>query len=102
MSPPPPPSMTMAPSVTTTVNGKAVTDKDDLQLTVKDGKPSAKLNGTAVDVNNISLTVGALALCKCNDEVIEKTYKVNAKGGVGLQSETGKFEFRRIRIKDLP
>jgi hypothetical protein len=26
---------------------------------------------------------------------------VPAKGGIGLQAESGKFEFRRIRIKEL-
>jgi hypothetical protein len=89
------------PIVTTTVNGKAVTDKDTLELTVKDGKPVAKLNGEAVDVANISVNVGAEALCKCNGEVIEKAFKCPAKGPVGLQSEVGEFEFRRIRIKEL-
>ena len=27
--------------------------------------------------------------------------KVPAKGGIGLQAESGKFEFRRIRIKEM-
>ena len=27
---------------------------------------------------------------------------VPASGGVGLQAETGKFEFRNIRVKELP
>jgi hypothetical protein len=89
------------PIVATTVNGKSVTDKDTLELTVKDGKPTAKLNGEAVDVANISVNVGAEALCKCNGEVIEKAFKCPAKGPIGLQSEVGKFEFRRIRIKEL-
>jgi hypothetical protein len=88
--------------VTTTVNGKPLTDKDVLELTVKDGKPAAKLNGQPVDVSNIQVSVGAAALCKCNAEVIEPAFKVPSKGAVGLQSESGKFEFRRIRIKELP
>ena len=87
--------------VTTTVNGKTLTSKDVLELTVKDGKPEAKLNGKPVDVNSVAVSVAAAALCKCNGEVIEKAFKAGAKGGVGLQSETGKFEFRRIRIKTL-
>jgi hypothetical protein len=52
---------------------------NELDITVKDGK----------------------ALCKCNGEVIEKAFKVPARGGIGLQAESGKFEFRRIRIKEL-
>jgi hypothetical protein len=90
------------PVITTTVNGKAVTSKDTLELTVKDGKPEAKLNGKTIDVANVAVSVGAVALCKCNGEVIEKAFKVGAKGGIGLQSEVGKFEFRRIRIKEMP
>ncbi len=48
-----------------------------LDITVKDGK----------------------ALCKCNDEVVEKAFAVPARGGIGLQAETGKFEYRRIRVQ---
>lgn len=87
-------------AVITTVNNKPITDKDTLELTVKDGKPVAKLNGKPVEVSNVSVSVGAVALCKCNGEVIEPAFKVGNTGGVGLQSETGKFEFRRIRIKE--
>ncbi len=90
------------PVYTTTVNGKAVSEKDVLDITVKDGKPTARLNNTPLDFSTVALSVGAVAECKCNGEVIEKTLKVGVGGGVGLQSETGKFEFRRIRIKELP
>jgi hypothetical protein len=86
--------------VTTTANGKAVTDKDVLEVTVKNGKPEAKLNGTTIDVSNIQVSVGAEALCLCNGELLEKMTKLPAKGGIGLQAETGKFEFRNIRIKE--
>ncbi len=53
--------------------------------------------------NELEITVhGTAAECKCNGEVIEKAFKVPAKGGIGLQAEVGKFEFRHIRIKELP
>jgi hypothetical protein len=87
--------------VTTTVNGKALTEKDTLELTVKDGKPTAKLNGKEIDVTAVNVSVGAAAECKCNGEVIEKAFKVPNKGGIGLQAEVGKFEFRNIRVKEL-
>jgi hypothetical protein len=90
------------PVYTATVNGKAISEKDVLEVTVRDGKPAAKLNGQPVDFTAISVTAGAVAECKCNGEVIEKAMKVGLKGGVGLQSETGKFEFRRIRVKEMP
>jgi len=89
-------------AVTTTVNGKGVSDKDVLEVTVKNGKPVATLNGKSVDVSKISIEVGAVAECKCNGEILEKAFKVPTKGGIGLQAETGKFEFRRIRVKEMP
>ena len=70
--------------------------------------PYTKVKFKDFDWNELDITVKgpvgakALALCKCNDQVIEKAFKVGAMGGIGLQSETGKFEFRRIRIKELP
>jgi hypothetical protein len=88
--------------VKTTVNGKALTAKDVLELTVKDGKPEARLNGQSVPVGDIRCSVGAAALCKCNGEVIEPAFPVPASGGIGLQAETGAFAFRHIRVKVLP
>jgi hypothetical protein len=75
------------------------------QLQVRDyprAGPYRKVKFNDYDWNELDVTVrGKVALCKCNGEVIEKAFKVGAKGGIGLQSETGKFEFRRIRIKML-
>lgn len=89
--------------VTTSVNGKALTDKDVLELTVKDGKPEAKLNGKEVPATAISVSTAAQATCLCNGEALApKTMNVpmQSTSGIGLQAETGKFEFRRIRIKE--
>ena len=88
--------------VTTTVNGKTLTAKDVLELTVKEGKPAAKLNGKEIDVNNIAVKVGAVHTATINGEVLnEAAGNIPAKGGIGLQAETGKFEFRNIRVKEL-
>jgi hypothetical protein len=55
------------------------------------------------DWNEIAITVkGTEAVCQCNGELIGRPMKVPDKGTIGLQSEIGKFEFRRIRIKELP
>jgi hypothetical protein len=55
------------------------------------------------DWNEIDITVkGTLATCKCNGEEIGKPIKVPEMGTIGLQSEYGKFEFRRVRIKEMP
>ena len=87
--------------VITTINGKTVGPTDVLEVTVKDGKPVAKFNGKEEPVKNLSVLVSSVALCKCNGEVIEKAMKIPDKGGIGLQAEVGKFEFRHIRIKEL-
>src|SRR5262249_15514486 len=87
--------------VTTTVNGKALTEKDVLELTVKDGKPQAKLNGQAMEVSSIALNSASPRLNKCNAESRKKPFKAGTKGDTGRHAKTGKFEFRRIRIKTL-
>lgn len=57
----------------------------------------------AGDWNEIEITVtGTEAICKCNGEVVGKVMTVPETGTIGLQSEYGEFEFRRIRIKELP
>ena len=89
--------------VTTIVNGKALTEKDSLNLTVQNGKPVANLNGKSVEINKIECSVGAVAKCLCNGEFMENM-KVPLKSGqgIGLQAEMGKFEFRSIRIREMP
>jgi hypothetical protein len=55
------------------------------------------------DWNEIDVTVkGTEAVCLCNGEMIsKKPMQIRATGTIGLQSEYGQFEFRRIRIKEL-
>lgn len=73
------------------------------QLQVRDyprAGPYKKVKFNDGGWNELDITVtGQTAVCKCNGEVIEKAFKAGATGGIGLQSEGGKFEFRRIRIK---
>jgi uncharacterized protein len=35
------------------VNGKKLTDRDELQITIKDGKPVVKVNGSSTEVKNV-------------------------------------------------
>jgi len=54
------------------------------------------------DWNEIEITVtGSEAICKCNGEMIGKAMTVPEKGTIGLQSEYGEFEFRRVRVKEV-
>src|SRR5262249_15847048 len=92
-----------APRNITKVNNKVLDDKDVFELTVKDGKPEAKLNGTSINVGSYQhQTNVCTALCKNNGEILEKAFQLPLKGGIGLQAETGKFEFRRVRVKEMP
>jgi hypothetical protein len=59
------------------------------------------LNGKAIDVTNVQVTYGPTAVCKINGVAFDPNYKPGVKGSIGLQAETGKFEFRRIRIKEM-
>jgi type 1 glutamine amidotransferase len=43
---------------------------------------------------------GAVAECTCNGELLEKALAIPARGAIGLQSETNRLEYRRIRIKE--
>ena len=42
-----------------------------------------------------------MAECLCNGEPLEVMTNIPANGGIGLQAESGKFEFRRVRVKEL-
>lgn len=54
------------------------------------------------DWNEIDITVkGTEATCKCNGQLIGRPIRIPATGTIGLQAEIGKFEFRRIRIKEV-
>jgi len=54
------------------------------------------------DWNELDITVtGAEAVCLLNGEMLSKI-KVPAKGPIGLQAESGKFEYRRVRVRVSP
>src|SRR5262245_37878534 len=51
------------------------------------------------DWNELDITVkGKEATCLVNGELLKKM-TIPEKGGIGLQAEAGKFEFRHVRIK---
>jgi len=56
-----------------------------------------------LDWNEIVVTVkGGLAHCTCNGEVIQDAMPVPATGAIGLESDHGQMEYRRIRISETP
>jgi hypothetical protein len=84
-----------------TVNGKTLTEKDTLELSVAGGKAAAKLNGKEVEPRNVAVRKTAIAECLCNGEPLELMTSIPPTGGIGLQAESGKFEFRHVRVKEL-
>lgn len=87
--------------VATLVNGKPLTEKDRLNLSIKEGKATATLNGKEIEPRNVQVRRGPAAECLCNGEFLELMTNLPASGDIGLQAESGKFEFRRVRLKEL-
>lgn len=55
------------------------------------------------DWNEIEVAVkGTAAVCKCNGEAVGRPMEVPKTGPIALHAEVGKFEFRRIRMKESP
>jgi lysophospholipase L1-like esterase len=56
-----------------------------------------------LDWNEIVVTVrGGLAHCTCNGEVLVDAMPVPPTGPIGLESDRGQMEYRRIRIQEEP
>lgn len=87
--------------VTSLVNGKPLTEKDRFTLSYRDGKATAVLNGKEVEPKSVQVRRGPTAECLCNGEFLELMTNIPADGDIGLQAEAGKFEFRRVRVKEL-
>jgi hypothetical protein len=57
----------------------------------------------AQDWNEIEIVVkNGVARCTSNGEVLEEALKLPESGPIGLEADRGLFEYRRIRIKELP
>lgn len=62
----------------------------------KPAKPAGEWNDLEFDITE------GVAVVKLNGEVIEKAWRIggNAKQGIGLQKESGDFDYRYIRIME--
>jgi hypothetical protein len=55
------------------------------------------------DWNEIVVVVkGTTAHCTCNGEVLQAALALPATGGIGLEADRGRMEYRKIRIRELP
>jgi hypothetical protein len=75
----------LAQNGTVLVAGKSITDKDALELTVRDGKPSAKLNGKDIPFADVSVK-GKAALSTrvtTNDDGVVTSVLITGGGGGG-------------------
>jgi hypothetical protein len=56
-----------------------------------------------LDWNEVVVTVrGGLAHCTCNGELLLDAMPIPATGPIGLESDRGQMEYRRIRIREEP
>jgi lysophospholipase L1-like esterase len=56
-----------------------------------------------LDWNEITVTVrGGLAHCTCNGDVLVDAMPVPPTGAIGLESDRGQVEYRRIRVQEAP
>jgi hypothetical protein len=56
----------------------------------------------AQDWNEVVVVVkGEVAYCTCNGEVLEEKMKVPATGPIGLETDRGQMEYRKIRLKEI-
>lgn len=54
-----------------------------------------------LDWNELVVEVrGGLARATCNGEVLIEAFPVPASGGIGLESDRGQLEYRRIRVRE--
>ena len=75
------------------------------QLQVRDylvaGPYKALKKYKAQDWNQIVVIVkDGVAYCTCNGEVLEAKLKLPATGGIGLEADRGKMEYRNIRLTE--
>ena len=77
--------------VSVTVGGNALTDKDTLELSVKDGKTAAKMNGKDIDINTVKVS-GKTPLgtrVTTNDDGTVNTVLITGTGGFGKGKKGG-------------
>jgi hypothetical protein len=89
--------------VHTSVNGKALAASDNLVVAVAQGKVEAKLNGQTVDVAKLEVSLNAVGNAAINGDKLTDPMlqRLPNMGPIGLRRELKKFEFRRIRVKEL-
>lgn len=88
-------------AVVTIVNNQPLRSTDQFTLSYKEGRAVVTLNGKEITPRMVQVHRGPLAECLCNGEPLEVMIGIPTNGSIGLQAETGKFEFRRVRIKEL-
>jgi hypothetical protein len=75
-----------------TVGGTSLTAKDTLELTIKDGKPAAKLNGKEVDMNTVKVAgktpLGARVTTN-DDGTVNQVILTGTGGGFGKGKKGG-------------
>jgi hypothetical protein len=84
-----------------TVNGQPLASKDVFGVIVAAGKLTATLNGRTIKLTSVHHSESAEAVCKYNGKLLPPI-TIPATGPLGILSGTGRFDFRRIRVKEMP
>jgi hypothetical protein len=71
------------------VSGKAISDKDSLELAIRDGKPSAKLNGKEIPFADVTVKGKAPLTTRVttNDDGVATTILITGGGGGGKKGK---------------
>ena len=81
--------------------GRRMSDSDNLEITVVNGKAQVKVNGRVVDPNATLIRIEGHP--RVNGEgLVNYTIAVPTRGDIGLRTSSGKIEFRNIQFKELP
>jgi hypothetical protein len=74
------------------VAGKSLADKDSLELTMRDGKPSAKLNGKDIPFSDVTVRGKAALTTRVttSDDGVATSILITAGGGGGFGGGKGK------------
>ena len=77
---------------TVTVDGKMLSDSDRLELTIKAGKPEAKLNGKEVDFAKVAVKgkSAVIAVLTTGDDGVANTVVLGGGFGGGFGKKGGK------------
>ncbi|GIW80442.1 MAG: hypothetical protein KatS3mg105_2249 [Gemmatales bacterium] len=84
---------------TAIVHNRRLGSSDRLKVVYRDGNVTAELNGKTIDPNQIAIHVEASITCN-GESLFPHRFAVGRSGRIGIQSGSGKIEFRNLRFQE--